>query len=150
MRPIILFSSTLFLLLLFFANARNARAQSDYNDAKDYPGIDRVAGYYISDYYEEENGIQTFYTSPTADSDVEGKKIYYEYTLKEGNKAPAKSELFKYFFAQFEGAGGKVVFEDLNDNVATFKFSRGGKEAWASLSLFDDGGYYTLTFIETK
>lgn len=141
------FFATLLWAALFLLAAPALFAQ-DVANSRDPDGLPRMAGYFIEVYEPEDQGVYLFDVSEEESRNIEGKKTYLEYALKPGAKRPTKSEIFTYYFKKTEEIGGKVAFEDLNDNMATLHYQRGGKEKWCALSIFDDGSTITLTIIE--
>jgi hypothetical protein len=120
--------------------------QNDVAGSKDNSFIGRVPNYYIAVYETTPQESFRFQTGKDSDETISGTKTYYEYKVKTGKKAITKTEVFQYFFKMVQAKGGTIPFEDLNDNVATFK-SKDGK-TYAALTLWDQGAKYDLTIIQ--
>ncbi len=120
----------------------------DVAGSRDPDGLPRMPVYKIEAYEVDEQGSYLFDLDENQSKTIEGKKTYIEYTLKAGATPPTKSEIFTYYFKKVEEIGGTVPFEDLNDNMATLHYQRGGKQKWCALSIFDEGATVTLTLIE--
>jgi hypothetical protein len=141
----VLFSLTLLACLLLGHQSVHAQ---DIPGSRDPDGLPRMPVYQIEAYEVEEQGAYLFDLDEDESKTIEGKKTYIEYAVKPGAKRPTKTEIFTYYFKKVEEIGGKVPFEDLNDNMATLHYQRGGKDKWCALSIFDEGATVTLTLIE--
>jgi hypothetical protein len=140
---------TFVLTFIFLLSVFTLSAQTDIAGSSDYTGIPRVTnGYYISEWSESEGASFDFTTGKETSETVKGKKIHYEYLLKKGSPIAPKTVLFTHYINKVKAMKGTLVFEDLNDNVATFKIPRNGKEVWISVSIFEKGTNYTVTVVE--
>lgn len=140
---------TFVLTCLFLLSIFTLSAQTDIAGSSDYTGIPRVTNaYYISEWSEAEGTSFDFATGKETSETVKGKKIHYEYLLKKGSPIAPKTVLFTHYINKVKAMKGTLVFEDLNDNVATFKIPRNGKEVWMSVSIFEKGTNYTVTVVE--
>ena len=139
------------LSLIFFLlfSALTLSAQTDIAGATDYSGLPRVTShYYISEFSDSDESSFDFATGKETSETVKGKKFHFEYLHKKGTPIAPKTVLFTHYINKVKALKGTLVFEDLNDNVATFKIPKDGKEIWVSVSIYEGGTNYTVTVVE--
>ena len=112
-----------------------ASGQTDTAGAKDYPGLSRMRGYYISSFDESPFDSYAFTITEGGQEKkqtIEGQRYTYRYDLK--NNAPAASalQIIRNYQNAARAAGGKVSYEggEGGDRSTTVHFAKGGSEVW--------------------
>lgn len=136
---------TIFLLMVV---SPTALAQ-DFKGSSDHPLFpNRMPGYRISNYQQQEFGSYKFRTRPP--TTVEGKYTRINYYLNDVNKHPGGLAIRRNYENAIKTAGGKVVYSD--DNVSVLKATRNGADVWAEVQagLTYIGRYYFVHIVECQ
>ena len=75
-------------------------AQDDVEGSKDYPGMTRMAGYYIREYKETGFDSVTFNVkqgNTVKEQSVEGKRYDFRYDLKDGATMPSPLQIHRNY-----------------------------------------------------
>jgi OOP family OmpA-OmpF porin len=133
MKPFCFFITLFILTPLLFSQ--------DLEGSKDHPMFNRISGFYITDYSEEDFGTHEFYYADDKYITVEGKKtyIYYECDCED---APLK--IIRNFSNAAKKIGG-TSFE-YTDHTATISIKQGSKETWVEVWATPET--YSLTIVE--
>src|SRR5271157_2872717 len=138
--------------LVALATVPSAFGQTDRSGSKDYPGLTRMPGYYISEYSESQFDSYSFKVKEKQQA-VEGRLCKYEYRLQQ-NAVPASAlQIIRNFQNAARSAGGQVLREggDGNDRETTLRLVKGASEVWIALRAL--GGVdkiYWLAIVEKQ
>lgn len=122
-------------------------ASSREKDAKacqDHPLISRMNNYYISACKKDFNSF-TFYVKE-GEKTQEGDMTKIQYSLQEGSPQTSFLQIRRNYGNAVKNIGGAVLFDE--DRRSTFKVTKGGKEAWIALEVFNEGRNYDLVILE--
>lgn len=144
--------SYLFCTLTFILSSISA--QTDIENSKDYPLLDRLPEYSIARYTESEFDSQKFYYDREYHM-VEGRKFVIEYSHdKKGDKNfqfPTRLQILRNYSNAIKKAGGRILFERHNADKGYYSFkTSNGKEIWVYLRTAATGNSYSLVVIEQE
>ncbi len=126
--------------------------QADVDGSKDYPGISRMPGYYISFYEESPFDSFTFKVTENGqekEQAVEGHRYRFRYDLKENATIPSQLQVVRNYENAARSAGGKVLFD--SEEATTLRFAKSGKEVWVSVQVGNrPSGVFVLMVIIEK
>jgi len=130
-----------------------ALAQVDSEGCKDYPGISRMANFYIDQCALKQFDAASFALGPMDRGEKvsqEGRFFHLEYQQKESTPEASKLQIVRNIQNAATRAGGQVRAELVGDNWATtaLKLTQGGKEVWVQVEARD--GSYQLTVVEKQ
>ncbi len=111
-----------------------ALAQEDKEGSKDHPLFNRMPGFYISYFEENEFGSNTFRDEKIKEIKVEGHYYRIAYELKEGAKEPSTLQIHRNYENAVKKIGGTVLFS--NDEYSFMKVVKDGKEIWVQLTAY--------------
>lgn len=137
-----------YAILLFLA-ASAANAQQDVKGSADHPLFpNRMPGYSISNYQQQEFSSYKFRSRPPLT--VEGKYTRIHYYLQDPKQHPGGLAIRRNYENAIKAVGGEVVYSD--DNASILKITRDGLEVWAEVqaSASYSGRYYFLHVVERK
>jgi OOP family OmpA-OmpF porin len=132
------FLSVMFVGLVALAVAPLVLAQTDSPGSKDYPGMTRMPGYYISYYQETEFDSVPFRImagGKEQEQAVEGHKYHLRYDLKEGATVPSQLQVLRNYQNAARAVGGQVLFGSPDHEFTTIRFTRDGKEVWIGIQV---------------
>ena len=130
--------SGLFVGLAALMTVPLALGQTDRPGSKDYPGMSRMPGYYISEYSESQFDSYSF-TVKEGDKDkqqpVEGRRCNYQYRLQQSAVPASALQIVRNFQNAARSAGGQVMREsgEGNDRETTLRLVKGASEVWIAL-----------------
>ena len=110
-------------------------AQDDVVGSKDYPGMNRMPGYFIYDYTEMPFDGYTYTVkdgNSTKEVKVEGHKYDFRYNLKDGATMPSGLQVLRNYENAAKAAGAQVLWE--GDDTATMRMKKGDREIWMEVS----------------
>jgi len=115
-----------------------AFAQTDKPGSKDYPGITRMPGYYITDYKESQFDSFSFKVTEGGkekEQPVEGRRYDLRYGLTKNATAASALQIVRNYQNAARSAGGQVLREagQGNDRETTVRFAKGGSEVWLAV-----------------
>ncbi len=131
-----------------------AHAQTDEEGSKDYPGISRMPGFYISGYKEAEFDAFAFPVSQKnerVEQQVEGRFVKISYDRTENAAPVSKLQIIRNLQNAARAAGGSVVFEQSEDPglwETTLRLTRSGSEIWVYIGARDN--MYEQTVVARK
>ena len=150
----------LLVVLAALAITSTAFGMADKPGSKDYPGLTRPQGYYITSY--QELRFDTFAFRVAEDSkekkqDVEGHRYSFRYDY-DSQRDPAKGpmpsalEVIRNYQNAAGAVGGKVMFEEGSggDRYTTVQFVKGGNEVWMALHVVANGGVFNMEIVEKQ
>jgi OmpA-OmpF porin, OOP family len=133
-----------------------AFGQTDRPGSKDYPGMSRMPGYYISDYSESQFDSYTFKVKEgdkEKQQPVEGRRCNYQYRLQQ-NAVPASAlQIVRNFQNAARSAGGQVLREsgEGNGRETTLRLAKGASEVWIEVSAISGvDKIYWLVIVEKQ
>jgi OOP family OmpA-OmpF porin len=149
------FLSALFVGLVALSAAPFALGQEDAPGSKDYPGMTRMPGYYISSYQETEFDSVSFKlveSGKEKEQAVEGHKYDVRYDLKEGATVPSELQVVRNYQNAARAAGGRVLFDSPELDSTTIRFTKDGKEVWFDIQVGNrpSGVPITMRIIEKQ
>jgi outer membrane protein OmpA-like peptidoglycan-associated protein len=133
-----------------------ARSQDDAENCKDYPGINRMPGYYIRECGESQFDSYQFNVTEgktEKTTEVEGHKYTYRYQPKDDVTAASALQIVRNFQNAVRAAGGQTLWEFAEDNrrETTLRFSKGSTETWIYVDAYSSADkLYMLTIIERQ
>jgi outer membrane protein OmpA-like peptidoglycan-associated protein len=132
----------LFLLTVGVASGQ----ENDAKGCQDHPLISRMNNYYISSCEKNFNSFEFFIKEGT--KTLEGEMTKIAYSLREGSTQPSFLQVRRNYGNAVKNIGGVVLFDE--DRRSTFKVTKGGKEAWIALEVFNEGRNYELVILELE
>ena len=127
--------------------------QTDVAGSKDYPGLTRMPGYYISEYTETPFDTYTFKVTSGGkikDQAVEGRKIEFRYERPDSVPMPSQLQVVRNYQNAMRAAGGQVLYD--TPEGTTLRLAKGGKEVWFVVEPANQpsGVFIHLTIIEKQ
>ena len=119
--------------------------EKDAKGCKDHPLISRMNNYYISSCEKNFNSFE-FFVKDVGTKTLEGDKTKIGYDIKQGSPQPSFLQVRRNYGNAVKNIGGVVLFDE--DRRSTFKVTKGGKEAWIALEVFNEGRNYDLVILE--
>lgn len=131
-----------FLLVIFFILLFTSYCPAqDIAGSKDHPMFNRLTGFFITQYEEDEFGSHLFYDENDNETKVEGKKTFIKY---ESENEVGALKIIRNFSNAIKKIGGKAL--ESSGNRAYLNIKQGNKETWAEVFAGDYD--YDLTIIE--
>jgi OmpA-OmpF porin, OOP family len=129
-----------------------AAAQTDVDGSKDYPGLNRMPGFYINDYEDLDFGMFEFLETAETSKRVEGHYYRVAYALNEGARNPGAIGIGRNYANAIVAKGGKKLAETLSNYggsvSATWKAN--GRSIWIQVDVNNEGRNYTLHVVEEE
>jgi outer membrane protein OmpA-like peptidoglycan-associated protein len=123
-------------------------AQEDVAGSKDHPSLNRMPGYRIQRYKENEfNVYKDFKDANGKKINVEGQYYFIEYGIKKGEKKPSNAQIIRNYTNAVKQAGGTVVYEEGCCN-AYLKLIKYKHVNWIRVQSYQRGVSYQLWIIE--
>jgi outer membrane protein OmpA-like peptidoglycan-associated protein len=144
---------TLLVALAALAITSTAFGQMDFAGSKDYPGITRMPGMFISEYRDIQFDSARFRVTQNGkktDQTIEGRKVVIDYELKRGTAAVSKVQIVRNLQNAVRTAGGQVIDDSQGTNWynTTLRFTKGDKEVWVLIESRDNS--YEQTVVEKQ
>ena len=137
---LIILTITLFNLTSF--------AQEDAKGSKDHPLFNRMPGYRIANYKEQEFDVyKDFLNEKGKKMSVEGRYYYYNYLVKKGSETASGPQVLRNYMNAITKAGGEVVFEEGCCNVY-LKLAKNNQITWVRVKAYKDAGSYQVWIVE--
>jgi OOP family OmpA-OmpF porin len=121
--------------------------EPDVEGSKDHPLFNRMPGFYIYDYDDQEFSSAEFYDSADKEYIVEGHKYMITYWLQDDITPQGQLNIIKNYTNAIRKIGGTILREDTE---ATMKVTQGGTESWIHVWSNTDGSNVVLTIIDKK
>jgi OmpA-OmpF porin, OOP family len=130
-----------------------AFGQTDVAGSKDYPGMNRMPGYYISEYQELPFDTYKFKVAEAGkekEQPVEGHRWDFRYQLVENAAMPSQLQVVRNYQNAIKAAGGQVMYG--TNEETTLRLAKGGKEAWFSIQVANvpSGLFIVMIVIEKQ
>lgn len=147
--------------------AGNAFANEDEEGCKDSPLFTRMPGYHIYQCESSEFDAKQIPVDVDADGEgvfetIEGTYHLVVYYMDDDTTPASPLQILRNHLNAARAAGAEVVREfgaksyslgewpDIQQQVATLKFTRDGKETWVHLGSVNDGEYYAIASVERQ
>lgn len=130
-----------FAVIMIWLFTSYCPAQQDIAGSKDHPMFNRLTGFYITQYEQEEFGSHNFYDVNDNEKNVEGKKTFIKYECE--NEVGAL-KIIRNFSNAIKKIGGTAY--ESSGNRTYLYLKEGNKETWAEVFAGDYD--YDLTIIE--
>jgi len=132
-----------------------AFTQTDVAGSKDYPGINRLPGYYISDYKETPFDAYTYkvlQAHTQQEQFVEGRKLEVRYDRPDSVTPPSQLQIIRNYQNAVKAIGGQVLWESADHDQTTLRFTKNGKEVWFEVTgaNIPSGAFVQLIVIEKQ
>jgi len=143
----------LFLVFVIGITSISVIAQSDIENSKDYPILDRLEKFSIVKYQEDEFDNHSFYYDKT-NHIHEGRKFTIEYKHDHYSDKeydfPTRLQILRNYSNAIETAGGRILFERYNSEHGFYSFeSPNRKTVWIQVKVLS-GKHYRLIIIEEE
>jgi OOP family OmpA-OmpF porin len=136
----------LFFVSLLFCSL--SYSQEDIKGSKDYPLFNRMPGYRIMHYKENEFDVnKNFLDEKGKKMTVEGHSYYFNYGIKKGEKKTSGPRVLRNYMNAVTKAGGKVVYEEGCCNVY-LKLEKNNRITWVRVKAYKDAGSYQVWIVE--
>jgi OmpA-OmpF porin, OOP family len=144
---------SLCVALAAIALTSTAFGQSDEPGSKDFPGIARMQGYYITHYKDTVFDAYNFSVKENGkerEESVEGHKVYIRYKLNDNLPKGSTLQVLRNYQNAARTAGGKVLFE--GEFTTTIKLPKNGSEVWLEINArsAERYGEYDVNIIEKQ
>jgi OmpA-OmpF porin, OOP family len=132
-----------------------ASGQTDRPGSKDYPGIARMPGYYISGYEEAQFDSHAFKVvegGRQKEQAVEGHRYFFRYHPGTGAPMTTALQVIRNYQNAARAVGGQVLSESGggDDRETTIRLVKGGTELWLDLGTTALPTHYVLTIVEKQ
>jgi len=123
-------------------------SQEDVAGSKDHPLFNRMPGYRIMRYVENEfDVLKDFKVEKGKKITVEGHYYYFSYGIKKDEKMASNAQILRNYMNAIKKAGGEVVFEEGCCNVY-LKLTKNNRTTWIRAESYTNGTNYTLWIVE--
>jgi len=127
-----------------------AAAQTDVENSKDYPGLDRVPGFYITAYEDTDFGMFDFVAADDSYTRIEGHCYVIQYALTEGVLNPGSIGVGVNYKNAVMALGGTTLAESIGNIggsvIGSWKVD--GRPIWVQADVNNGGASYTLNIVE--
>jgi outer membrane protein OmpA-like peptidoglycan-associated protein len=143
-------------LVVLLALAPVVRAQDDAEGSKDYPGINRMPGYYVREYQESPFDSYKFTVTEGKTEkqvEIEGHKFTYRYQPKDEVIPASALQIVRNFQNAVRAAGGETLWDsgEATHRETTLRYTKGASEIWLHVEAFSSADkLYYLTIIERQ
>lgn len=137
----------MFLSICFLFSAL-IYSQEDAKGSKDHPLFNRMPGYRIMNYKDNEfDVLKDFKDEKGKKMTVEGHFYYFNYGIKKGEEKASGPQVLRNYMNAIEKAGGEVVFEEGCCNVY-LKLEKNNQITWVRVMSYKDAGSYQVWIVE--
>lgn len=138
-------TALVFVVILFgLAGFAAAQPPTDAENCKDHPMFSRMKSYTIVDCKQNFDAAE--FQLPEGTKTVEGHKTEVSYNLNEGAPAPSGLQICRNYSNAAKSLGGTIVYD--GEGQLTARISKGGKDVWLGVEVYNGGRDYTLTIVE--
>ena len=139
-------STVLFILSVLFYTS--SFSQEDIKGSKDHPLFNRMPGYRIAKYENNEfDVIKDFKDKNGKKIRVEGHYYYYNYLVQKGSEAASGSQVLRNYVNAVKNAGGEVILED-GCCYVYLKLKKDNQIIWVRVKAYKDAGSYQVWIVE--
>lgn len=132
---------TILIIIAIILNHTLSFSQEDVVGSKDHPMFNRISGFYITEYQEEDFATEEFVDENGNDLKVEGKRTYIRYEC-DCEEAPLK--IIRNYSNAAKNIGGKSY--EYSDHSVYINIKKGNRETW--VNVWASPEIYILTIIE--
>lgn len=137
--------------ILFFVSVllySSSFAQEDAKGSKDHPLFNRMPGYRIMNYKDNDfDVLKDFKDEKGKKMNVEGHLYYFNYGIKKGEKEASGTQVLRNYMNAVTKAGGEVVFEEGCCNVY-LKLVRDNRITWVWVKAFNPARAFRVWIVE--
>jgi OOP family OmpA-OmpF porin len=139
---------TLTLVLFIFCSLSFSQ---DVASSKDPPMFNRMPGYRIINYKENEfNVYEDFLDEKGKKLSVEGHYYYIKYTLIKGEKEASGTQVLRNYENAVLNAGGSVVYEPKSCCNIYLKLTKNNRTTWVRVWSYPSASSYVVWLIESE
>ena len=136
----------LFFVSLLFCSV--SFSQEDMKGSKDHPLFNRMPGYRIARYENNEfDVLKDFRDEKGKKMTVEGHYYFYNYLVRKGSEVASGPQVLRNYANAIKKAGGKVVLEEGCCNVY-LKLEKNHRITWVRVKAYKDAGSYQVWIVE--
>ena len=136
----------LFFVSLLFCSV--SFSQEDIKGSKDRPLFNRMPGYRIARYENNEfDVLKDFRDEKGKKMTVEGHYYFYNYLVRKGSEVASGPQVLRNYANAIKKAGGKVVLEEGCCNVY-LKLEKNHRITWVRVKAYKDAGSYQVWIVE--
>ena len=137
---------TLFLLSVILC--ATSFSQEDAKGSKDHPLFNRMPGYRIAHYEDNEFDVMKDFKDENGKKmSVEGHYYYFNYLVKKGSEEASGPQVLRNYMNAVTKAGGKVILEEGCCNVY-LKLEKNNQITWVRVKAYKDAGSYQVWIVE--
>ena len=137
----------IFLIVCFLFSAL-IYSQEDIKGSKDHPLFNRMPGYRIMHYKDQEFDVyKDFLNEKGKKMTVEGHFYYFNYGIKKGEEKASGPQVLRNYMNAVKKAGGSVVYEEGCCNVY-LKLKNNNRITWVRVKAYRDAGSYQVWIVE--
>lgn len=147
------------ILILFLFTKTFAFSQEDAEGSKDCPYFSRMPNYYIWETGSREFDAHQFFNGKELVT-VEGKLCGNRYDVKEGIRPASELQIARNYANAVKSLGGTVLFDGVCEDdrcgvkaghrYVIGKITKGDKELWIEVCLYEKSASYDLNVIEKE
>jgi outer membrane protein OmpA-like peptidoglycan-associated protein len=141
------FVVTLACALALGLAATSSAQEADAANCKDHPMFSRMKNFVIAE-CKTAFDAQEFYVQEGSKT-IEGTKTEIQYDLVEGSPMPSVLQIRRNYGNAIKTLGGTILF-DQERHLTARVVTKGGKEVWLRVEVFNDGRDYTLDVVEVE
>lgn len=132
-------------LILFYSSNF---AQEDIAGSIDHPLFNRMPGYRIVQYKDNEfDVLKDFKDEKGKKMNVEGHFYYFNYGIKKGEKEASGTQVLRNYMNAVTKAGGKVILEE-GCCYVYLKLEKNNQITWIKVKAYKDAGSYQVWIVE--
>ena len=137
---------TLFITILIFYSS--SFSQEDAKGSKDHPLFNRMPGYRIAHYEDNEFDVMKDFKDENGKKiTVEGHYYYFNYLVKKGSEEASGPQVLRNYMNAVTKAGGKVILEEGCCNVY-LKLEKNNQITWIRVKAYKNAGSYQVWIVE--
>jgi len=138
--------TTLFVALVL--SYSSSFSQEDVKGSKDHPLFNRMPGYRIAQYKDNEfDVIKDFKNENGKKMSVEGHSYYYNYLVNKGSETASGPQVLRNYMNAVTKAGGEVVLED-GCCYVYLKLKKNNQITWIRVKAYKEAGSYQVWIVE--
>ena len=123
-------------------------SQEDAKGSKDHPLFNRMPGYRIAHYEDNEfDMMKDFKDENGKKITVEGHYYYFNYLVKKGSEEASGPQVLRNYMNAVTKAGGKVILEEGCCNVY-LKLEKNNQITWIRVKAYKNAGSYQVWIVE--
>jgi outer membrane protein OmpA-like peptidoglycan-associated protein len=136
------------LLFICFLFSALIYSQEDAKGSKDHPLFNRMPGYRIAHYEDNEFDVMKDFKDENGKKiTVEGHYYYFNYLVKKGSEEASGPQVLRNYMNAVTKAGGKVILEEGCCNVY-LKLEKNNQITWIRVKAYKNAGSYQVWIVE--